>query len=83
MENFDQKAYDKQANFTKDDTEKIVKIQAAIRSKKTRMDMHDGSFFKEKLVEDPTLEFVDGHTFEDGTVYNGQIKANKKQGYGV
>lgn len=39
MEGFDSKAYDKKNKFNKGDKEKIVKIQAAMRSKKTRLGM--------------------------------------------
>jgi len=71
MSNFDSKAYDKSNKFSKEEKGKIVKIQAAIRSKSTRKGMQDGTYFQDKLVDDPALEFMDNVDFEDGTVYNG------------
>lgn len=63
--------------------EKVVKIQAHFRGANARRNMKTGGFVRDKLLNDPSLIFVESHTFPDGTSYRGQMRGNIKHGYGI
>jgi hypothetical protein len=37
----------------------------------------------DKLSDEPGLEFKDEVVYPDGTVYKGQVKDDKRHGYGI
>lgn len=56
------------------DEQSIVRIQANFKGAKTRKGMRSGDVFKNMLVNDSSLVFKDGFTFNNGSTYKGQGK---------
>jgi len=62
---------EKAGHLNSQEVDRVVRIQAHFRGANTRRSMKTGGFVRDKLLNDPTLNFVDSHSFPDGTTYRG------------
>ena len=71
------------AKFTGEDEKKIVQIQANFRGYRARKSLKTPHFDEKKMLKEDGLEYRDEFTFENGAVYKGQWRGEKREGYGV
>ena len=66
--------FEGEINFNDEQMQSVVKIQAGMKGCVTRRHMKNGKFFESKLLKEEGLEYKHEVTFEDGTVFKGQVK---------